>query len=666
MKVVSEFPRKVVEFPDMGIIMPDGCRLSARVWMPEDARDDPVPVILEHLPYRKRDGTVVRDCISHPWMAGHGYAIIRTDMRGSGDSQGFLEDEYTQQEWDDACGVLEWAAAQEWSTGKAGMWGISWGGFNSLQIAALQPPSLKAVISICSTVDRFADDIHTKGGCQLIENFGWASQMLSYSSAPPDPALVGDGWVDAWLERLEHQPWLWSIWARHQRRDDYWKHGSVCEDYSAIKTPVLAVGGWHDGYRNTMAHLAENISAPVKAIAGPWIHKYPHIAAPQPAIGFLQEAKRWWDQWLKDIDTGVEADPAYRAWLMDSLPPQRWWDERPGRWIAEAHWPSSNIQMRRLHLNGDVLAQEGGKVERVVSSPLDCGMASGEYFPFTFSDEFPDEQSEDDARSVCFDGALLEEDMDIVGALIVRLLVSCSAKSGQLAVRLCDLLPDGTSAFITLGVLNLTHRDSHEYPQALVPDEAIEVEITLDQIAYRVPEGHRLRLAISNAYFPFIWPSPEKGSITIHSGSIDLPVRPHSHSDEWVFEPPEGALPWRHEVLREANYRRSVERDPNSGRVAMIIECDNGENRDSDHGLISGSWTRERFSVHPENPDSASAEIEWEATGGREGAMWRTRTFSSMTCDAVQFRTNARIEAWLNGETVFEKDISDTVERDMV
>ena len=189
MKTVTEFPRKVVEFPDMGIVMPDGCRLSARVWMPDDAGDDPVPAILEHLPYRKRDGTIFRDQLTHPYFAGHGYASIRVDMRGNGDSEGLMDDEYSEQELQDACDVIAWAAAQPWCNGNVGMMGISWGGFNCLQVAAKQPPALKAVISLCSTVDRYADDIHYKGGCLLIENFGWASTMLSYSSRPPDPLL---------------------------------------------------------------------------------------------------------------------------------------------------------------------------------------------------------------------------------------------------------------------------------------------------------------------------------------------------------------------------------------------------------------------------------------------------------------------------------------------
>ncbi len=289
----------IFERPEQGIILGDGTRLSARIWRPEDSEENPVPAILEFLPYRKRDGTVARDALTHPYFARRGYACLRVDLRGNGDSEGLMEDEYTPQELADAVEVIAWIAAQPWCSGAVGMMGISWGGFNSLQVAALAPAPLKAVISLCSTVDRYSDDIHYKGGCLLNENLGWGATIWSFSSRPPDPALVGEKWRQMWLERLEGEPFLPALWLSHQRRDAYWRHGSVCEDYSAIKAAVLAVGGWGDAYKNAVPALVENLRAPVKGIVGPWIHKYPHFAAPEPRIGFLQEALRWWDKWLK-------------------------------------------------------------------------------------------------------------------------------------------------------------------------------------------------------------------------------------------------------------------------------------------------------------------------------------------------------------------------------
>ncbi|TGT37526.1 CocE/NonD family hydrolase [Mesorhizobium sp. M8A.F.Ca.ET.165.01.1.1] len=661
MKTITEFPRKVVEFPDMGIVMPDGCRLSARVWMPEDAGDDPVPVILEHLPYRKRDGTIFRDQLTHPYFAGHGYASIRVDMRGNGDSEGLMDDEYSEQELQDACDVIAWAAAQPWCNGNVGMMGISWGGFNCLQVAAKQPPALKAVISLCSTVDRYADDIHYKGGCLLNENFGWASTMLSYSSRPPDPLIAGDNrWRDLWLARLENQSFLLPLWLSHQHRDAYWKRGSICEDFSAIKAAVLSIGGWHDGYRNTISHLVTNIEAPVKGIVGPWIHKYPHYAGPKPAIGFLQEALRWWDHWLKGAETGVEADPDYRAYVMDSVRPARWHPERPGRWIAEQEWPSSKITIETIEL---VSADAGPSI---VASPQTCGLAGGEYFPFTFGPELPGDQRPDDGLSACFDQPELTKPIEIVGAPELEIQFASDRPQANIAVRLCDVHPDGASELISYGVLNLTHRKSHEFPEALVPGETVSARVVLDQCAYRVPAGHRLRVAVSTAYWPAIWPSPEPVRLTLSAASLSVPLRLLATGDEVVFGEPEGATPWATETVRPAKSERHVDRDEKTGIVTLSIADDFGEVRDLDHGLVNGSIARETWTIHPDDPLSASGKTHWTQTLSRNGWSVRTETWAQMRSDAQNFIVSARIEAYEGENLVFERDFDERVPRALV
>jgi predicted acyl esterase len=660
MKTVTDFPRKIVELPDVGIVMPDGCRLSARIWMPADAERDPVPAILEHLPYRKRDGTIARDQLTHPWFAGHGYASIRVDMRGNGDSDGLMEDEYSDQEWQDACAVIAWAAAQPWCSGTVGMMGISWGGFNALQVAALRPPALKAIVTLCSTTDRYADDIHYKGGCVLGENLGWGATMLSYSSRPPDPAIVGERWRAMWLERLENEPFLPALWHAHQTRDAYWKRGSVCEDYGAIQAAVLSIGGWHDGYRNTVSHLVENVSAPVKGIVGPWIHKYPHFAAPEPRIGFLQEALRWWDRWLKGVDNGAGDDPAYRAWLMDSVRPARWHAERPGRWIAEKTWPSPSIEQREI-----ALALPGGR-PTLVASPQDCGLAGGEYFPFTFGPELPGDQRDDDARSLCFDLDVLTEPLDIVGAAAVHLAVASDRPQANAVVRLCDVHPDGASELISWGVLNLTHRTSHEYPQPLTPGETVEATVVLDQCAYRVPAGHRLRVAVSTAYWPMIWPSPEPVGLTLSAATLVLPVRPTAAGDEWTFPGPEGATPWRIETLRKTASSRTAERDQATGVVTLAIADDFGEVRDLEHDLVHGSAVRETWTIAPDDPLSAAVDIAWTQTYSRGDWSVRTETTSSMHAERENFHLRGTIRAYEGDDLVFERDFAEARRREYV
>ncbi|HEY7689136.1 MAG TPA: CocE/NonD family hydrolase, partial [Dongiaceae bacterium] len=272
MKIVDKFPRKVREIENTFIPLADGTKLAARIWLPEDAEKNPVPAILEYLPYRKRngDGTATRDALTHPYFAGHGYAGVRVDLRGFGESDGISLDEYTKQEHDDCLEVLAWLEKQPWCTGACGMIGISWGGFNGLQVAARAPSQLKAVITLCSTDDRYADDIHAMGGCQLVDNVAWASAMFAIQAHPPDPALVGDRWREMWLHRLENQPLLIANWLEHQRRDAMWKHGSVCENYDDIACPIYAVGGWADGYSNAVPRLLAGLKVPRKGLVGPW------------------------------------------------------------------------------------------------------------------------------------------------------------------------------------------------------------------------------------------------------------------------------------------------------------------------------------------------------------------------------------------------------------
>ncbi|MCO4316440.1 CocE/NonD family hydrolase [Phyllobacterium sp. 21LDTY02-6] len=667
MRTVDRFPRNIIEHADMGIAMPDGCRLSARVWMPDDASEQPVPAILEFLPYRKRDGTTARDNLTHPYFAGHGYACLRVDMRGNGDSEGLMEDEYSEQELGDACDVIAWIASQPWCSGTVGMMGISWGGFNSLQVAALQPPALKAIITLCSTDDRYADDIHYKGGLLLNENLGWGATMLAYSSRAPDPALRGEKWRDMWRERLENEPFLPAVWLRHQTRDAYWKRGSVCEDFASIKAATLAIGGWGDAYKNAVPRLMQGIGAPVKGIIGPWVHKYPHFAVPAPRIGFLQEALRWWDRWLKDIDTGVEGDPAYRGYLMDSVRPKSWYTERPGCWIAEPQWPSATIGSRSYHLgSGMVLADEAGAAfAHLVSSPQDCGMMGGEYCAIWLGPELPGDQRRDDALSLCYDRAL-DETIDIVGAPEISLTLASDRPVAMVAVRLCDVHPDGASTRITYGVFNLCHRGGHDAPQPLEPGQEYRISFKLDDIAYRIPAGHRLRVAVSSSYWPMVWPSPQQASLTLSAGRIDIPARKLAEGDEWTFAEPEAAAPWQLDILREAANRRHIEHDQVSGRIALVIEDDFGEARDRDHGLIHGGTARERWEIDPGDPLSARGETHWTEISGRDDWRIRTETFTTMRSDAGHFYLTGRIEAYENDELAFERDFDETIERHFI
>jgi uncharacterized protein len=673
MAIRTEYPCRIVEHEDMGIVMPDGCRLSARVWLPEDAEAHPVPAVLEYIPYRKRDGTLPRDEMMHAYVAGHGYACVRVDMRGNGDSEGLMSDEYTQQEMDDALVVIDWLSRQAWCSGAVGMMGKSWGGFNCLMAAFNQPPALRAVVSVCSTTDRFADDIHYKGGCLLGENFGWGAVMLSFSSRPPDPVLRPD-WREMWLERLENEPWLAPRWAALQERGAFWKHGSVGEDYARMQTPVLIWGGWADNYMNTVAHLVENVPALCKGIVGPWVHQYPHTAVPGPQVGFLQIALRWWDRWLKDIPNGAEDDPAYRVWMMDSAPPDASARHRPGHWVAEAKWPSPRVAPLVLSLmpgrveaasHGYLGQGEGAGFAKTIATPQHLGLQAGEFFPMGLNAEMPGDQHDDDAMSVCFDGDVLADGLDLMGAAEVSLRLASDKPLGFVVARLCDVAPDGASVRIAHGMLNLCHRDSMEGPCAMVPGEVVTVTFRLDHMAYRLAPGHRLRLALSNSYWPFVWPSPEAGALTLSGGSLRLPVHAGSAA-EWSPPPAEHATPWKHRVLREGKTRRYMEKDLITGTHALVVEDDGGDVENLTHGLCSGESMTERWEIRPDDPQSARAVHVWEQRLSRGDWSVRTRAEAEMTSSATDLRMTACLQAWEGGNLVFERRWDDRVPRRFV
>jgi uncharacterized protein len=673
MHFVEQFPRRVEMFDPVFIPLSDGTKLAARIWRPIDAEDDPVPAILEYLPYRRRDGTAERDRLIHPYFAGHGYAAIRVDMRGSGDSDGVLLGEYLQQEQDDALDVIAWIAGQKWCSGKVGMIGISWGGFNGLQVAARRPPALKAVISIASTDDRYADDIHFMGGCLLIDKIGWGSTIFSINSAPPDPAVVGERWRQMWLERLGKDG-LWLLdWLRHQRRDAFYKHGSVREDWSAINCPVYAVGGWTDGYTNSVFRLLANLKSPCKGLVGPWAHKYPHFAKPGPQFGFLQEALRWWDQWLKGRETGIMDEPKFRIWLEDPAPPLAHHEHKVGRWVAEEEWPSLRIRQRRFRLDRGRLAQAGSTAagERLtICSPQTIGLASGSWCPYGVGHDQPVDQRPEAGGSLVFDTAPLGADLDVLGAPVVELELSSDRPEALLACTLSEILPDGAISRVSYGLLNLTHRESHEHPTPLEPGKAYRIRVQLNDCGHRFAAGTRIRLAISTAYWPIAWPSPEPATLTVSTGSsaLILPVRPKRSADTDLrpFLAAEASPALPKTQIQPGWERRRVTHDRVTGEVIWELSDSDGTNRIDDIDLTFAIRRSRRLSIHPGDPASARAEMKWYRAYSRGD--WRASSECSvcLTSTRESFRLTAQLDAFEGERRIFTRSWDETIPRDLV
>lgn len=655
------------------IPLKNGVRLAYRAWMPAGARQNPVPAILEYLPYRKNDGTIYRDEITLPATAEQGYACVRVDIRGTGESEGLFDDEYSEQELSDAEDVIHWLSQQAWCDGNVGMVGISWGGFNALQVAFRQPPALKAIITICSTDDRFNEDIHFAGGCLLNDNLDWAAFFWSYAQARcPDPRLVGDEWKQEWLNRLHNMPFLADRWIAEQCKSRYWKHGSISENYDRIKVPVYAIGGWADAYRDTVFRLLENLSSPCKGLVGPWAHKYPNIAYPGPKIDYVKESVRWWDRWLKAVDNGIMDEPRLHYYLMDSVLPATDYQYRNGRWQSEPGWPSASIEQERFYLHTSTLSRKRYERHHVatVSSPESAGKMAGKLMVgIGHEQEFPGDQRKDDDMSLTFDTAPLEDTLNIIGQPRLHVAVSSDQPLANIVARLCDVHPSGESTLVTYGVLNLAHRNSNESPRALIPGKRYEVELALHHIAYQIPEKHRLRLSISNACWPLIWPSPHRDTLTIElsESHLNVPVKPELENVDnpalqcFVSEP----LQVETELRPMQTSKRYFE-DTQTGTTHIETSIDYGHYFYPSCETGIDFTVEQQLSIHPGKAGSAKSINRHRVKMQQGETSTALECRYEMTCSNSKYFIKAAWFAWESGNCIFKKEFDHEIQRNLI
>lgn len=662
----SQVPIQVRE--DDHIKLSDGTILSALIWLPENAESSPVPAILEYLPYRK---TSHRDALNHPYVAAHGYACVRVDMRGSGDSEGLLLGEYLEQEQDDGLEILQWIASRNWCTGSVGMIGISWGGFNGLQIAARRPPELKAIISLCSTDDRYDNDVHYMGGCQLVDNFLWGATMFSITPTPPDPALVGEKWRKMWMDRLETGSPYIAEWHEHQRRDEFWRHASICEDYSAVECPVYLVGGWHDAYSNSIFRMLEHLQCPKKGLVGPWAHKYPNFAKPGPQIGFLQETIRWWDKWLKGKESDIMDEPMLRCYINDTLPPKRFYSTRPGRWVAQESWPSDGVTTVAMNLAPGKLLEgttPASKDHLSICSPQTVGFAAGRWLPYGTDWDLPGDQKEEVFGSLVFDTQPLTAPLDLLGPLNVHLRISSDKPNAFVAAVVSEVLPDGSATRLTYGVLNLTHRESHTELEALEPGGFYDITVKLNECGQSLSAGSVLRLALSSTYFPIVWPSPEAVTLTLDcsSSKLELPIRQKNPNDDHLqpFEPAVNGPALKAKTLRPTKTKNSLTRDLETEELTICYDNDEGLYENEENGWRFGGTTTVTCSVRPDDPLSARAEQKFRQDFGRGDLELAITGWTEMKATATDWIITTRMEAWEQDKPIFERENNYTIPRD--
>jgi uncharacterized protein len=659
----------------------DGVELAATLYLPAapatGPRDtaapdtaapdaEPVPALLEYLPYRKDDAMLVRDYELYSYMTGHGYAGARVDIRGTGASDGELPDgEYSEQEQRDAEDVIAWLASQPWCSGAVGMWGISWGGFNAIQIALRRPPALKAIIAVDASDDLFHDDVHYIDGLLHLDEYALMIDQLN--ALPPAPDFPLD--TETLARRFDSQPWL-VTWLGQQQDGPYWRRGSLRPDYGRLTIPAFLIGGWYDGYRDSVPRMFAHVPAPVKMLIGPWNHTYPHNAVPGPAIEWRDDAIRWWDHWLKGAENGIMSDPPVTVYVRDWHPPDLGLTEIPGRWRTEAAFPPDRTVYQVWYCGPEhnllPQAPAGGSVAlRYVPS---AGVEAGNWWG-----ELTADQRGADAFSLVFDTPPLAADLEILGFPVVQVNGSADADPLCWFARLGDVAPDGTVTLVTgAGRAGRPDpmRDRGSLPALPAADAAVAsgaapassdepgwLPLELHVTSWVFPRGHRIRLSVSNAMWPMIWPTPHPGTASVRLGPagtrLVLPVIPLQRRPEPEFGTPEADKqpPGASHRGEMVPVRWALQRDE-AGTSAISwrgsTSTQFGWGRVTDEEYL-------RYEVNDDRPAGASAHGEARTEIHLDARMLIVTSVLDLDGDEESFRYRFRRELRENGTLIRER-----------
>jgi predicted acyl esterase len=575
------------------IPMADGTRLAARLFLPAHL---PAPALLEALPYRMDDLTASYASEYERLCTEGGFAVCRLDLRGTGSSEGVSLDEYHPQEQADLCQAIAWLAEREWCTGRVGMYGTSWSGFNALQVAMERPPALGAIVSIYASDDRYTDDVHYMGGVlKALDLVDWELYMAASNALPPVPAVFGDGWREEWRRRLDVEPWLLR-WLAEQTDGPYWRHGSLRPRYERIACPTMIVAGWADGYTNIVFRALEGLRCPHRVVVGPWSHTSPATSIPGPRIDLVPELVRWFARWLRDERNGVDDEPVLAVFARRSTRPAPDLAELRGEWRAEPAWPPARLRETTLRPEGRGPEAIEVRGDVGVSAWISCAGKP----PWVL----PGDQREDDERSLVYEWEPLADELEILGHPRLRLTISSPHPVAFLSARLCDVFPDGASALVTRGVLNLAHRDGHDRPAPLEPGVPTPVELELEATSWTFERGQRIRLALAGADWPNTWPPPTGGALVVERSSIEL-VLPTLEGPS-VASPPSFAPPppdAESEAGGGPSAIRRIERDASTTRVVVGSRAD----YDAPFGARVAERYEGEVAVVPHDPARARA-----------------------------------------------------------
>ncbi len=560
--------------------MKDGVRLAATYYRPVPrSLGERFPVLFEFLPYRKDDGGYIGVYSLYTYFVRRGYILARVDIRGTGASEGtFPLREYSERELDDAVESIDQLSRLPAANGSVGMWGISWGGFNAIQVAMRRPPALKAILAACATDDLYHDDVHYIDGAFHVDE--WAFWFDHSKGLPRSPDYPLD---EAYFrERFDSYPGLLT-YLKQQRDGEFWSRNSLRGQYERIQVPCYLIGGLLDGYRDSIPRMLEKMKVPLKAEVGPWNHAWPDDGTPGPNYEWRYEAVRWWDQWLKGKETGVRRDPRLVIYLRAGHAPDAGLTMTPGRWLA-GDWPIPGTAWKKLYP-----AADGRLAERPSMAGADSlfyvpsyGISTGLWWGEPTGDIRPD-----DAGGLVYDGAVLREKVEIAGLPRVRLRVKAGAPLAHWVARLEDVLPDGRVALIAGGLLNGSQRRSRLRPEPLIAGQSYDLEFDLHLTTWTFEPGHRVRLAISNSLFPMIWPTPYSMTTTLLTGveatCVELPVIPAGRLGAPSFKPAE---------------KREVRTDARDLGSDVWPQGTSEWKRDTVRGLVTYTWSgKSRYEI---------------------------------------------------------------------
>jgi putative CocE/NonD family hydrolase len=636
------------------------------------------------IPYRKDDWRAASDESRGQWLAARGFAFCRLDVRGTGSSPGIALDEYTARETQDGAEAVEWLAAQPWCTGKVGMWGISYGGFTAIQVALLHPSHLAAIVPMMATDDRYTDDVHYLGGCATVSELSqYAVSMVGMNAMPPLAAYRGGGWAAEWKERLERTPiWLFE-WLRQQHDGPYWRQGSLAPRWDRLTTPTFLIGGWMDEYVDAALRMLERcVNAPRRALIGNWVHDLPDDAYPAPNVDWQHEMVRFFDHWLKGIDNGVPDEPGLVAFRHEWAEPEPFPAAWPGEWIAEATWPPPDLGERVLHLAPGELPLAGRltdvppaeeAIERLRHRPTIGTRAGLSWGAGGRPNGVARDLRPDDALVPTFTSEALDADLDGVGMASVVLRWESPVPVATAVVRLEDVAPDGTPFQVSAGILNLTHRTSHEAPEPLEPGVVTEVRLAMRATAHRFLAGHRIRLAVASSMWPVVWPSPCPAEYALHLGGdpataarLILPTLPAGHPGAAV--PPFKTTP---AGLRDVGSYRG---DPPTWQVVEDVIDGSVTVRTSEFGestLPDGRttlYTGERLEMTARDADPARARMHNEVVYRlcEDGSEILIEASGTIRTTATDFHMNVGLRVTLDGAPFFERGWLETIPRRLV